>query len=76
MHPIQGLKDFFKKGDVLLLLLCLAASLAGLVLIYSATRYDRVLQSYFLKQAVFICLGVVAYILITFVDIEFLMEKW
>ncbi len=76
MHPIQGLKDFFKKGDVLLLLLCLAASLAGLVLIYSATRYNPDLHNLFMKQAAFICLGVVAYILITFVDIEFLMEKW
>ena len=37
MNPIRGLREFFKKGDVLLLGLCLLASLAGLVLIYSAT---------------------------------------
>ncbi len=76
MHPIQGLREFFKKGDVLLLVLCLLASAVGLVLIYSATRYDPDLHSLVKKQAVFICLGVAAYIIITFVDIEFLMEKW
>lgn len=76
MNPIRGLKRFFKEGDVVLLGLCLLASLAGLLLIYSATRYDIRLHSYFLKQAVFLCMGVVAYIVVTFIDIEFLLEKW
>ena len=76
MHPSRSLRDFFKKGDVLLLGLCLLASTVGLVLIYSATRYDPDLHEYVQKQAMFICLGVVAYIIITFVDVEFLVEKW
>lgn len=33
------IREFFKKGDVLLLFLCLTASGYGLALIYSATRY-------------------------------------
>lgn len=76
MHPVRSFKDFFKKGDVLLLLLCLAASAVGLLLIYSATRYDADLHRNVLKQAMFICLGVAAYVVITFVDVEFLLEKW
>ena len=32
------IREFFKKGDLLLLFLCLLASGYGLVLIYSATR--------------------------------------
>lgn len=76
MNPFRGLREFFRKGDVVLLGLCLLASAVGLALIYSATRYDSDLSSCFYKQAVFVCLGVVLYILITFVDIEFLMEKW
>ena len=32
-------REFFKKGDVLLLVLCLAASGFGLALIFSATQY-------------------------------------
>lgn len=76
MNPIRALRDFFRKGDVILLGLCLLASAVGLVLIYSATRYDESLSSSFMKQAAFVCMGVVLYIAITFVDIEFLMEKW
>ena len=45
MHPTRTLKEFFKKGDVLLLVLCIIASLMGLVLIYSATRYMEALHS-------------------------------
>lgn len=69
------LRTFFRKGDVLLLVLCLIASGFGLVLIYSATRYDPTLHSYPIKQAIFICLGVVAYIVLSFVDIELFTER-
>jgi rod shape determining protein RodA len=34
------LREFFRKGDVLLLVLCLIANFYGLALIYSATRYS------------------------------------
>lgn len=76
MQPIRGIKEFFKKGDVLLLVLCLIASLAGLILIYSATRWNEARYNDVFKQALFICMGVVAYVVITFVDVEFLLEKW
>ena len=35
------LQEFWKKGDKLLLLLCLLASAYGVALIYSATRYNE-----------------------------------
>ncbi len=73
---MDNLRDFFKKGDVLLLTLCVCANLFGIALVYSATRYDPALHSYPLKQAIFLCLGIVIYIVITFVDLEFLLEKW
>ena len=69
------LRTFWKKGDVLLLILCLLASGCGLVLIFSATRYSTGLHSLPLKQAVFLCLGVVAYIICSFVDIELIIER-
>lgn len=76
MVRITGtLRTFFRKGDVLLLVLCLLASCFGLVLIYSATRYDPKLSSYPIKQAAFICLGVIAYIVLSFVDIELFTER-
>ena len=76
MQPTRTLKEFFKKGDVVLLLLCILASLMGLVLIYSATQWRATLHNSAVKQAVFICMGIVAYVWVTFIDIEFLMEKW
>lgn len=72
----RSLHEFRQKGDVLLLVLCTLASLVGLVLIYSATRWNPDRHWDVLKQAVFIVLGIIAYYLITFVDVEFLVEKW
>lgn len=69
------LRTFFRKGDVLLLTLCLIASAFGLVLIYSATRYDPDLHDSVFKQAIFLALGVVAYVVLTFVDIELFTER-
>ncbi|MDD6160464.1 MAG: FtsW/RodA/SpoVE family cell cycle protein [Oscillospiraceae bacterium] len=60
----------------MLLLLCLLASTFGLILIYSATRYNLRYHSYFLKQVLFVCVGVLIYICVTFIDIEFLLERW
>lgn len=71
----DSIRTFLRKGDVLLLVLCLIASGCGLVLIYSATRYDADLHWDFIKQAMFICLGVVAYLVCTFIDIELIIEK-
>ena len=69
------IRAFFKKGDVLLFTLCVAASGFGLALIYSSTRYNPALSSYPLKQALFIVLGMVAYFIFTFIDIEWVLEK-
>ena len=76
MRPTRTIREFFEKGDVVLLLLCILASVMGLVLIYSATQYLDILHGYAMKQAMFLCLGIAAYVWVTFIDIEFLMEKW
>ena len=39
MWLTDSVKEFFRKADVLLLVLIVAASLFGVVLIYSATRW-------------------------------------
>lgn len=74
-HIKKMLQTFFRKGDALLLFLCLIASACGLVLIYSATRYDPSLHNNVIKQAIFIALGVVAYFVLSFVDIELFVER-
>lgn len=74
------IRDFWKKGDVILLGLCLLASAFGLALIYSATRYQYhdpspLSNRTVLIQAIAILLGVVAYVLLTFVDFRLFTEK-
>ena len=73
----DSIRAFFRKGDLLLLALCLAAGGYGLVLIDSATRYLERSQGMrcMLVQAAAILMGVVVYILLSSVDIELFTEK-
>jgi rod shape determining protein RodA len=68
------IREFLRKGDVILLALCLFASGYGLILIYSATRWEGGYQS-ILVQGIAILLGTVAYMLLTFVDFQLFSEK-
>ena len=67
-------REFFKKGDLMLLFLCLLSSGYGLLLIFSATRYEHSYKSV-IVQFIGIILGVVAYMLITFVDLQLFIDK-
>ena len=73
----DSIRAFLDRGDRLLLSLCLLASGFGLVLIYSATRYMDAAAGMrcMVIQAVGILLGVVAYVLLSSVDIELFTEK-
>ena len=60
----------------MLLSLCLLASGFGLLLIFSATQYTRSGPfRYIAVQALAIVLGVVVYVLLTFVDFQLFVEK-
>ena len=69
--PIQ---EFLKKGDVILLVLCLLASSYGVALIFSATRYNDNNRPVAI-QILAILLGVVVYVLCTCVDFQLFAEK-
>lgn len=68
------IREFFRKGDLILLSLCLTASLFGLALIFSATRYEHNNKAV-IVQSVGILLGVIAYMVLTFVDFQLFTEK-
>jgi len=68
-------REFFRKGDLILLFLCLLASGYGLVLIYSATQYTEKTSRFVMIQLIAIVLGVAAYMLLTFVDFQLFAEK-
>lgn len=71
------LAEFLQQADLVLLGLCLAASGYGLLLITSATRYlGSKMVRYVGVQAAGIALGVIAYILLSMVDVDVLLRKW
>jgi rod shape determining protein RodA len=73
----QELKDFPKKCDWVLLLLCLVTAAFGLVVITSATSAAKFEGNtrYIVVQLASIILGVVAYAIVSSIDIEFMSEQ-
>ena len=73
----QELKDFPKKCDWVLLLLCLVTAAFGLVVITSATSAAKFEGNtrYIIVQMASILLGVMAYAVISSIDIESMSEN-
>ena len=71
----ESLADYCRQADLLLLALCCASSVFGLVLIYSATRYRGGTRNV-LVQGVALGLGILAYFLVARLDLELLLDKW
>lgn len=69
------LSDFFQQADLVLLSLCCASTLFGIVLIFSATRY-RNSNRYVIVQTAAMLIGICFYILLSMVDVEILLKKW
>ena len=70
------LKDFWKKGDMVLLVLCLITAGFGLVVMASATnaaKFDGNLR-YIVIQLVATLLGVLMYAIVSSIDMDFLQE--
>lgn len=67
------LKNFFRKGDLVLLFLCLLASAFGCIIISSTTNAVG-FSRYLTVQIVAIALGVILYIMMSSVDVDFLSE--
>ncbi len=69
----QELKNFFRKGDIVLLLLCLATTIFGLVMIASTNNYRGSVR-YVIIQAAAAMIGVFLYIIISSIDVDFMSE--
>lgn len=68
------LHEFRRRGDPVLLLLCVLASLFGIALIYSATRWTGGYRSVAVQSGALL-IGVILYIALTFVDFQSLLEQ-
>ena len=72
----EELKDFIKKGDMILLILCLCVAGFGVICIASATYAEKFGSNfkYIAVQVVSIGLGVLMYALVSSIDLDFLSE--
>lgn len=68
-------RDFFARGDMLLLILCIIASIFGVVVISSATASTNSMQ-YVYVQTLGIFIGLGLYVFFTYVDIDTLADNW
>lgn len=74
---LDELRNFTKKGDMVLLVLCLVTSAFGMVVLASATnapKFDGNLR-YIIIQLVATILGVVMYAVISSIDIDSMSEQ-
>ena len=73
---LEELKDFTKKGDMVLLVLCLIISGFGCICIASATSADKFGSNlrYIVVQLASIGLGVTVYALVSSIDVELISE--
>lgn len=72
---LDELKEFTKKGDMVLLILCLIVSGFSIVIVASTTSYK--VDGYFrfvTIQLAAVCLGVVVYMLVSSLDLDYLSE--
>lgn len=67
--------DFFQQADLVLLGLCSSATLYGILLIFSTTRYKET-ERYVIVQTAALVLGICVYIAFSMVDLEMLMRRW
>ena len=72
----EELKDFSKKGDMVLLVLCLIVAGFGCICIASATSAEKFGSNvrYIIVQLASVGLGVMAYALVSSIDVELISE--
>lgn len=66
---------FLRSADILLLIMCICATIFGIVMISSAAAYQDA-SHYVLIQTAALFLGVVAFIVLTLIDIDIIAERW
>ena len=68
-------REYIKKSDTLLLLLCVLATVYGIVLISSSTRiYGS--HKFVIVQSASLVLGVALYFMLSLIDIDTIAGKW
>ena len=71
----ESLIEVIQGADLILLGLCCTASLYGIAMIFSATRYNEDNRKVLVQTAALL-IGIVVYFAISMIDLELLMKRW
>ena len=71
---IRKFGEAFRKGDIVLLLMCLALNVFGLLMIASTTNQVGPVR-YLIIQSIAALLGIIMYVLVSSIDTEFFSEN-
>ena len=71
----ETILEIIQQADLILLGLCCAASVFGIAMIYSATRYNNDNRK-IIVQAAALLIGIVVYFGISMIDLEMLIKRW
>ena len=69
----NGITEFYRRGDLLLLFLCVVTTVFGMIVIASATRYSGS-HRFLIVQGAALLLGIALYVAVSLLDIEILAE--
>lgn len=72
---ISVVKNYLKRSDTLLLVLCLTASLIGVLLIASAINHSGA-RGPIIVQLGAIIIGIFLYLVFSIIDVDIIAEKW
>ncbi len=70
---LQSVWNVFRRGDLVLLLLCVVTSAFGCLCIASATNHNETIR-YVIIQAAAIILGIMCYVGVSAIDLDFVSE--
>ncbi len=71
---IRAVREFVKKADMILLILCITATVFGVIIISSATNYLGN-SRYVLVQLAALALGIILYVVLTLIDVDIIAER-
>ena len=70
------IKDFIKRADMTLLILCLVSAIFGIVVIVSASASLQSPARYLIVQIVCLLIGLTLFVLFTVLDIDIITDNW
>lgn len=72
---LKMVREYIKKSDMLLLSLCIICSIYGIVIISSATKSFNTNQYVYIQSGA-LFLGIIAFVVMSLLDLDIITDKW